>query len=97
MSEEYGIGRTYFEEGFLVSYIKNGDLLYNGLNKSLVGLNFFGPEVQDTVNHNKVVNNLTKSLISLAQPSYSVYNYGAGERINTQQPVLVNGESQYFL
>jgi hypothetical protein len=86
-----------FEEGFLVSYNKNGDLLYNGLNKSLVGLNFFGPEVQDTVNHNKVVNNLTKSLISFAQPSYAVYNYGAGERINTQQPVLVNGEPQYFL
>ncbi|MGH9994621.1 MAG: cache domain-containing protein [Nitrososphaeraceae archaeon] len=86
-----------FEEGFLVSYNKNGDLLYNGLNKSLVGLNFFGPEVQDTVNHNRVVNNLTKSLISFAQPSYAVYNYGAGERINTQQPVLVNGEPQYFL
>jgi hypothetical protein len=86
-----------FEEGFLVSYNQNGDLLYNGLNKSLVGLNFFGPEVQDTVNHNKVVNNLTKSLISFAQPSYAVYNYGAGERINTQQPVLVNGEPQYFL
>jgi hypothetical protein len=86
-----------FEEGFLVSYNKNGDLLYNGLNKSLVGLNFFGPEVQDTVNHNKVVNNLTKSLISFAQPSYAIYNYGAGERINTQQPVLVNDEPQYFL
>lgn len=86
-----------FEEGFLVSYNKNGDLLYNGLNKSLVGLNFFGPEVQDTVNHNRVVNNLTKSLISFAQPSYAVYNYGTGERINTQQPVLVNGEPQYFL
>jgi len=86
-----------FEEGFLVSYNKNGDLLYNGLNKSLVGLNFFGPEVQDSVNHNKVVNNLTKSLISFAQPSYAVYNYGAGERINTQQPVLVNDEPQYFL
>jgi hypothetical protein len=86
-----------FEEGFLVSYSKNGDLLYNGLNKSLVGLNFFGPEVQDTVNHNKVVNNLTKSLISFAQPSYAVYNYGEGERINTQQPVLVNDEPQYFL
>lgn len=86
-----------FEEGFLVSYNKNGDLLYNGLNKSLVGLNFFGPEVQDTVNYNKVVNNLTKSLISFAQPSYAIYNYGAGERINTQQPVLVNDEPQYFL
>ena len=86
-----------FEEGFLVSYNKNGDLLYNGLNKSLVGLNFFGAEVQDTVNHNKVVNNLTKSLISFAQPSYAVYNYGEGERINTQQPVLVNDEPQYFL
>ena len=86
-----------FEEGFLISYNKNGDLLYNGLNKSLVGLNFFGPEVQDTVNHNKVVNNLTKSLISFAQPSYAVYNYGEGERINTQQPVLVNDEPQYFL
>jgi len=86
-----------FEEGFLVSYNKNGDLLYNGLNKSLVGLNFFGPEVQDTVNHNRVVNNLTKSLISFAQPSYAVYNYGEGERINTQQPVLVNDEPQYFL
>jgi hypothetical protein len=86
-----------FEEGFLVSYNKDGDLLYNGLNKSLVGLNFFGPEVQEAVNHNKVVNNLTKSLISFAQPSYAVYDYGAGERINTQQPVLVNGEPQYFL
>jgi hypothetical protein len=86
-----------FEEGFLVSYNKDGDLLYNGLNKSLVGLNFFGPEVQDSVNHNEVVNNLTKSLITFSQPSYAVYDYGAGERINTQQPVLVNDEPQYFL
>lgn len=86
-----------FEEGFLVSYNKNGDLLYNGLNKSLVGLNFFGPEVQDAVNHNEVVNNLTKSLITFSQPSYAVYDYGEGERINTQQPVLVNDEPQYFL
>lgn len=86
-----------FEEGFLVSYNKNGDLLYNGLNKSLVGLNFFGPEVQDAVNHNEVVNNLTKSLITFSQPSYAVYDYGDGERINTQQPVLVNDEPQYFL
>lgn len=86
-----------FEEGFLVSYNKDGDLLYNGLNKSLVGLNFFGPEVQDAVNHNEVVNNLTKSLITFAEPSYAVYDSGTGERINTQQPVLVNGEPQYFL
>lgn len=86
-----------FEEGFLVSYNKDGDLLYNGLNKSLVGLNFFGPEVQDAINDNEVVNNLTKSLITFAEPSYAVYDYGAGERINTQQPVLVNGEPQYFL
>jgi hypothetical protein len=86
-----------FEEGFLVSYNKDGDLLYNGLNKSLVGLNFFGPEVQDAVNHNEVVNNLTKSLITFAEPSYAVYDSDAGERISTQQPVLVNGEPQYFL
>ena len=86
-----------FEEGFLVSYNKDGDLLYNGLNKSLVGLNFFGPEVQDVVNHNEVANNLTKTLITFAEPSYAVYDSGAGERINTQQPVLVNGEPQYFL
>jgi hypothetical protein len=86
-----------FEEGFLVSYNKEGDLLYNGLNKSLVGLNFFGPEVQDAVNHNEVANNLTKTLITFAEPSYAVYDSGAGERINTQQPVLVNGEPQYFL
>jgi hypothetical protein len=86
-----------FEEGFLVSYNKDGDLLYNGLNKSLVGLNFFGPEVQDAVNHNEVANNLTKSLITFAEPSYAVYDAGDGERINTQQPVLVNGEPQYFL
>jgi hypothetical protein len=86
-----------FEEGFLVSFNKQGDLLYNGLNKSLVGLNFFSPEVQDAVNHNEVVNNLTKSLITFGQPSYAVYDYGAGERINTQQPVLVNEEPQYFL
>ncbi|MGH9977754.1 MAG: cache domain-containing protein [Nitrososphaeraceae archaeon] len=86
-----------FEEGFLVSFNRDGDLLYNGLNKSLVGLNFFGPEVQNAVNHNEVVNNLTKSLITFGQPSYAVYDYGAGERINTQQPVLVNEEPQYFL
>lgn len=86
-----------FEEGFLVSYNKDGDLLYNGLNKSLVGLNFFGPEVQEAVNHNEVVNNLTKSLITFGQPSYAVYDYGEGERVNTQQPVLVDDEPQYFL
>ncbi len=81
----------------MVSFNKDGDLLCNGLNKSLVGLTFFGSEVQDAVNHNEVVNNITKSLITFGLPSYVVYDYGAGERINTQQPMLVNEEPQYFL
>jgi signal transduction histidine kinase len=81
---------------FLVVYDKTGTILAVGADKSLIGKNFFGNVVQNFVNHNKILYNLTKTLLSGA-PSYGIYDYGRTERINTGQPIVVGGEPIYFL
>jgi signal transduction histidine kinase len=81
---------------FLVVYDKTGTILAVGADRSLVGKNFFGNVVQNFVNHNQILYNLTKTLLSGVQ-SYGIYDYGRTERINTGQPILVAGEPIYFL
>lgn len=52
--------------------------------------------MQNFVNHNIVLNNLTRSLLS-GNSGYAVYDYGNGERLTTQYPVIVNGVPTYFI
>src|SRR5215212_857870 len=71
-------------------------MLANGASKTLVGKNFFGEYTQKFINYNLRLNNLTRSLLT-GNSSYAVYDYGRGERITTQYPILVNGEPTYYV
>ena len=81
---------------FLVVLDKKGTLLAVGASKDLVGKNFFGPFVQKFINYNQVLDNLTKNLLN-GKPGYAIYDYGRGERINTNYPIFVQGKPNYFI
>jgi len=81
---------------FLVAYDKNGTILANGANKELVGQNFFADTTQQFINHNEILNNITRDLLA-GHPGAAVYDYGKEERLTTQYPILVNGKPAYFL
>jgi signal transduction histidine kinase len=81
---------------FIAAYDKRGILLAVGAGEDLIGKGFFGDYVQNFVNHNVVLNNLTRSLLS-GNSGYAVYDYGSGERLTTQYPVIVNGVPTYFI
>jgi signal transduction histidine kinase len=81
---------------FLVAYDKNGTILAVGADRILVGKNFFGSTVQDLVGHNKMLNNLTRTLIK-GNPAFGIYDYGRSERINTGEPIFVGNKPIYFI
>ena len=81
---------------FLVIFDKNGTILAVGADRALVGKNFFGTIVQNFVDHNEILNNLTRTLLK-GKSAYAIYDYGRSERVNTGQPILVQNEPIYFL
>ena len=81
---------------FLVVFDKKGTLLAVGASKDLVGKNFFGPVVQKFINYNQILNNLARNLLN-GKSGYAIYDYGRGERINTNYPIFVQGQPNYFI
>jgi hypothetical protein len=81
---------------FLIAFDKKGNILTAGPSNELVGKDFFGEEVQQFVNHNEILNNLTRDLLS-GRSGYGVYDYGQGERLTTQYPVFINGNPEFFI
>jgi signal transduction histidine kinase len=81
---------------FLVAFDRNANLLAVGASSDLVGKNFFENYTQNFVNHNKILNKLTRDLLA-GKAGNAVYDYGKGERLNTQSPILVGSEPSYFL
>jgi signal transduction histidine kinase len=81
---------------FLVVLNKKGTLLAVGASGGLVGREFFGNTVQTFVNHNEILNNLTRNLLQ-GNSGYALYNYGRGERISTVHPIFVQGKPTFFL
>jgi signal transduction histidine kinase len=81
---------------FLVVFDRNGNLLAVGASGDLVGKNFFDNETQQFINYNKVLNNLTQYLLA-GNAGYAMYDYGKGERLNTQSPILVGTQPVYFV
>ena len=79
----------------LMVYDDKGTILTSSMNKSLVGQSFFSNYTQDFFNHNKILMNLTKSLVT-GKASYARYDYGTGEILTTQSPLLINGKLRYF-
>jgi signal transduction histidine kinase len=80
---------------FLAVFDRNATYLAVGV-KELVGKNFFGEFTQKFINHNTVLNNLSKNLFA-GNEGYGVYDYGRGERLTTQSPIVVNGAAEYFI
>jgi hypothetical protein len=81
---------------FLVVYDKNGIMVANGASQSLVGQNFFDDYAQKFINHNKVLNKLTRNLLT-GESGVAVYDYGQGERLTTQYPAYVNSRPLFFI
>jgi signal transduction histidine kinase len=81
---------------FLVAFDRNGNLLAVGASSDLVGKNFFGNETQQFINYNSVLNNLTQYLLA-GNEGHAMYDYGKGERLNTQSPILVGTQPVYFV
>ncbi len=73
---------------FLVAYDRNANILAVGASKDLVGKHFFGNYTQNFVNNNRILNDLIHDLVA-GKGGYAVYDYGKGERLNTQSPILV--------
>ena len=80
----------------LLAFDKQGAILAASTSNALVGKDFFGEDVQQFVNHNEILNNLTRSLLS-GKPGYGVYDYGRGETLTTQYPVFINGNPEFFI
>jgi len=81
---------------FLVIYDKKATLLAVGADKSLVGKNFFSEDVQNFINNNPILRNLTQNLLQ-GISGYGIYDYGKGERITTNVPVFIQGKPLYFI
>ena len=81
---------------FLVVYDKNGLMLANGASQTLVGQNFFDNYTQDFINHNKILNDVTRNLLNGKSDSV-VYDYGRGERLTTQHPAYINNQPTFFI
>ena len=81
---------------FLVAFDRPGTILANGADKKLIGQNYFGNYVQDFINHNTILNNLTRSLL-MGNSGYAIYDYGRGERLTTQSPVIIGDRPEFFI
>jgi signal transduction histidine kinase len=81
---------------YLVALNRDGTLLAVGASQDLVGERFFDEETQKFINHNPVLNNLTRSLLD-GNHGQGLYDYGRGERFTTQFPVYVGGKPLYFI
>ena len=93
--EHYGNVRD-LNSKFLVVYDKNGTMLANGASETLVGQNFFGDYAQKFINHNKVLNTLTRNLLA-GESGLAVYDYGRGEILTTQYPAYVDNRPLFFI
>ena len=76
---------------FWLRTTQNGTMLANGASQTLVGQNFFGNYTQRFINHNFILNNLTRTLLA-GNPGVAIYDYGRGERLTTGFPIFVNGK-----
>jgi signal transduction histidine kinase len=81
---------------FLMAYDREGNYIATP-RIELMGKNFFSEEVQKVFNYNSEQNELYRQVFSEGQPSYAVYDFGGGERLNTGYPVFVNGQPAYFI
>ena len=68
----------------------------NGASRTLVGQSFFADYTQKFINHNEILNNLTRNLLA-GNPTAGIYDYGKGERLTSGHPIFVNGNATFFI
>jgi signal transduction histidine kinase len=93
--EKYGSLHNV-ESQFLVAYDKEGNYIATPRTE-LLGKNFFSEEVQKFFNYNADQNKLYGQVFGERKPSYAVYDFGGGERLNTGYPITIKGEPTYFI
>ena len=82
---------------FLVAYDRNANYIATPRTE-LFGENFFGDKVQSFFNFNDIQNDYYRKVFSNdLSHDYAIYNFGSGERLNTGQPILLQGEPSYFV
>jgi len=82
---------------FLVAYDRNANYIATP-RAELFGENFFGDKVQSFFNFNDIQNDYYRKVFSNdLSHDYAIYNFGSGERLNTGQPILLQGEPSYFV
>jgi len=64
--------------------------------KAFVGTPFFGSYTQQITVHNTVLNSLIRQVMS-GHPSFAVYDFINGQRLNTGYPILIQGKPTYFV
>jgi signal transduction histidine kinase len=64
--------------------------------KSFIGTPFFGSHTQDLTEHNTILNNIIKTVLSGKQ-DFDIYQFKNGERLNTGIPIFVAGKPIYFI
>ena len=84
------------ESQFLVAYDREGNYIATPRTE-LLGKNFFSEEVQKFFNYNTDQNKLYQQVFSERKPSYAVYDFGGGERLNTGYPIVIRGQPVYFI
>jgi signal transduction histidine kinase len=65
--------------------------------KQMIGKNYFGNYIQNSISHNTVLNNLMKALILSGQSGTKVFDLGLGERLIITQPIFVRNAPRYFM
>ena len=56
---------------------------------------FLMNDVQNFINHNPILTNLTQNLLQ-GIPGYAIYDYGRGERITTNYSVFIQDKPSIF-
>jgi signal transduction histidine kinase len=84
------------ESQFMVAYDREGNYIATPRSE-LLGKNFLSEEVQKFFNYNTDQNKLYQEVFSERKPSYAVYNFGGGERLNTGYPIIIRGQPVYFI
>jgi signal transduction histidine kinase len=63
--------------------------------KSFIGTSFFGNYTQQATGHNKVLNNIIRTVLS-GKPYSGTYEFRNGERLNTGNPIVVGSRPEYY-
>ena len=64
--------------------------------KTLVGTPFFGNYTQEATGHNKILNNVIKTIMA-GKPAFEVYDFKNDQRLNTGYPIFLQGKPTYSI